>query len=142
MLLQIHNVSSSLYSGNVTVFVDSSWGVSGQGKGARKSNPYLAIKSYEPSSYSHRDSTIERCKDVQVIIIPFSNVHTRTNSQTIPNYFENVIRMNGCGCLKKQATHLVLTVNIYFLTAMQSCRKCILECKFELNIHDTGLQRW
>ncbi len=68
LFVQIHNFSSPLYSGNVTGFVDSSWGVSGQGGGARKSNPYLTIKSYKPSSDSYRDSAIERCKDVQVII--------------------------------------------------------------------------
>lgn len=41
LLTQLGNYSSPLFSGNVTVTVDPTWGLSGEGSVTRESSPYL-----------------------------------------------------------------------------------------------------
>lgn len=59
-LEQLADTKSSLYGGNVTVRVDSTWGISGKQKAARKASPHLP--------YNVLPTTIdknERCKATQ-----------------------------------------------------------------------------
>lgn len=41
LLTQIHNTSSALFAGNVTVTVDPTWGLSGEGGVPREYSPHL-----------------------------------------------------------------------------------------------------
>lgn len=56
---QLHNVSSSLYLGNVTVRSDRSWGLSGSGAEPRGYNPFVRYASMPTSTDEY-----ERCKAV------------------------------------------------------------------------------
>jgi hypothetical protein len=58
---QTQRLDSSLYNGNVTVRVDSSWGVSGFGRKVRQRTPYLPYDVNLHSSLGHM-SSYERCK--------------------------------------------------------------------------------
>lgn len=59
---QTQNLASSLYNGNVTVRVDSSWGVSGFGGKARRLAPYLPYSTPTDAGPLVHQSAYERCK--------------------------------------------------------------------------------
>ena len=54
---QVHDLSSNLYGGNVTIRTDQTWGISGSFRKAKSLSPYLRYSFDETSS-----NTYERCK--------------------------------------------------------------------------------